>query len=359
MGRKRLPDRRGIDGPKGISVGMKAKMNRRTFLLLGALAGLAAGIAVIHRNTRPMGIWTFSRWQARGLRQRLWGAPSIVALGHSPDYGPGLLPSLRTLWRQAEMPDVRGKRVLIKPNLVDCLGDRPITTAPEVVGAVADLMQEGGAREVTVGDGSAFRRETWPIAEANGLAAVLAARKLRFVDLNYDDPRPVPVQDKWLRRSPSFWLPNQVLQSDLIISLPKLKTHHWSGVSLSLKNLLGVVPGSRYGWPKNMIHVNGLAESILGVYQLLPPVLAVIDGIVGMEGDGPLFGSPVPHGLLAVGRDPVAVDVICTRLMGIPLDSVPHLRMAAWAGIGQAHRIETRGIARENLQRQYQPPPSL
>jgi uncharacterized protein (DUF362 family) len=334
-------------------------MNRRTFLLLAALAGIGVSGALIHRNTLPMGLLTFSRWQARGIKQRLFGAPAIVSLGQCSNYGDNVLGCLRTLWNQAEMPDVRDKRILLKPNLVDYLENHPVTTAPQMVAAVADLLLELGAREVIVGDGSAFRRETWPIAETNGLASVLAARGLKFIDLNYDDPQPVPVQDKWLRRSSMFWLPRHAISSDLIVSIPKLKTHHWSGVSLSLKNLLGVVPGARYGWPKNIIHVNGLPESILGVYQLLPPVISVIDGIVGMEGDGPLFGNPVPHGLLAVGRDPVAVDVTCAQLMGIPIDSIPHLRMAAWAGIGQSHRIEIRGVPRERLQRHYQLPPSV
>jgi uncharacterized protein (DUF362 family) len=99
--------------------------------------------------------------------------------------------------------------------------------------------------------------------------------------------------------------------------------------------------------------------SILGVYHILPPVVAVIDGIVGMEGDGPLFGKPVSHGLLAAGRDAVAVDVTCAQLMGFSVDSVPHLALAAWAGLGQAWRIEIRGASRERLQRHYQPPPSL
>jgi uncharacterized protein (DUF362 family) len=335
-----------------------AIMTRRTFLRLAALAGIGAGVGIIHRNTAPVGLLPYFRWAASGQKQKYFGKTSIVALGECSGYKDNLLACLRSLWQRAELPEVRGKRVLIKPNLVDYLENHPVTTAPEMVGAVADLLFESGAREVIVGDGSAFRRETWPIAEANGLASVLLARGLKFIDLNYDDPQPVPVRDKWLQRSPVFWLPRHVLTSDLIISLPKLKTHHWAGVSLSLKNLLGVVPGARYGWPKNIIHVNGIPQSILGIYQMLPPVISVVDGIIGMEGDGPLLGSPVSHGLLAVGRDPVSVDVTCTQLMGFSIESVPHLKLAAWAGIGQAHRIEIRGVQRERLQRRYQPPPS-
>jgi uncharacterized protein (DUF362 family) len=333
-------------------------MNRRTFLRLAALAGIGFCAAFIYRNTASVGFWTFSRWQARGLKRRFFGPPSIVALGKCSSYETDLMTPLRSLWHEAEMPDVQGKNVLIKPNLVDYLENFPVTTAPEMVGAVADLLFELGAGEVIVGDGSAFRRDTWPIVEASGLAAVLAKRGLKFIDLNYDDPQPVPVHDKWIRRSPDLWLPRHVLNSDLIISVPKLKTHHWAGVSLSLKNLLGVVPGARYGWPKNFLHLNGISQSILGIYQMLPPVISVVDGIIGMEGDGPLFGNPVPHGLLALGRDPVSVDVTCGQLMGFPLESVPHLKLAAWAGIGQAYRIETRGIPLERLRRHYQPPPS-
>jgi len=128
---------------------------------------------------------------------------------------------------------------------------------------------------------------------------------------------------------------------------------------LSLKNLLGLFPGARYGWPKNSIHFNGITASILGLYQILPPVLAVVDGIIGMEGDGPLFGTPVQHGLLAVGKDAVAVDVICADLMGFDLHEVDYLSMAAWAGIGQTTRIEARGVPTEKLQRQYARPPTV
>jgi uncharacterized protein (DUF362 family) len=334
-------------------------MNRRTFLRLAALTGIGLAATLVYRATPPVGFLTFSRWQLLGLKKRFLGTPSIVALGQSASYKADLLTNLRTLWKQAEMPDVRGKRVLIKPNLVDYLEDFPVTTAPEMVAAVADLLFELGAGEVIVGDGSAFRRETWPIVEASGLAAVLAKRDLKFIDLNYDDPQAVPVRDKWLNRSSIFWLPRHVLKSDVIISLPKLKTHHWAGVSLSLKNLLGVVPGAKYGWPKNIIHVNGIPLSIIGIYKILPPVLSVIDGIIGMEGDGPLFGRPVPHGLLAVGRDPVSVDVTCARLMGFSLESIPHLKLAAWAGVGQAHRIEVHGAPAERLERHYQPPPTV
>jgi uncharacterized protein (DUF362 family) len=78
-----------------------------------------------------------------------------------------------------------------------------------------------------------------------------------------------------------------------------------------------------------------------------------------MEGNGPLFGTPVQHGLLAAGRDPLAVDIICAQLMGFSIASIPHLSAGAWAGIGQAKRIETRGVSPDQLQKHYEPPPTL
>jgi uncharacterized protein (DUF362 family) len=149
------------------------------------------------------------------------------------------------------------------------------------------------------------------------------------------------------------------LAADYIVSVPKLKTHHWAGVTLSLKNLYGVIPGSRYGWPKNMLHINSIQASILGIYTVMPPVLAVVDGIVGMEGDGPLFGTPVEHGVLAVSSDPVAVDIVCTGLMGFDYEDIPHLSIAAWAGLWKSAHIETVGADPASLTRKYQPPPTL
>ena len=124
-----------------------------------------------------------------------------------------------------------------------------------------------------------------------------------------------------------------------------------------MKNLFGLTPGVRYGWPKSTLHINGMSASILGIYRLLPQVVSVIDGIVGMEGDGPLFGTPVPHGLLAVGKDALAVDTVCARLLGFEVEEIEHLALGAWAGVGQAANIEVRGVEEGIMQRKYQRPP--
>ena len=81
-------------------------------------------------------------------------------------------------------------------------------------------------------------------------------------------------------------------RADLVVSLPKLKTHHWAGVTLAMKNLFGVMPGVAYGWPKNVLHHAGIPGSILDINAAVKPALAIVDGIVGMEGDGPIMGTP-------------------------------------------------------------------
>ena len=84
---------------------------------------------------------------------------------------------------------------------------------------------------------------------------------------------------------------------DLVVSLAKMKTHHWTGVTLSMKNLFGLFPGTYYGWPKNALHVAGIEEVHPRHQRHRPPLAsAIVDGIVGMEGDGPIMGIPARRG---------------------------------------------------------------
>jgi uncharacterized protein (DUF362 family) len=110
--------------------------------------------------------------------------------------------------------------------------------------------------------------------------------------------------------------------------MPKLKTHHWAGVTLSLKNMFGIVPGSCYGWPKNVLHWAGIDRAILDINASARPDFAIVDGIVGMEGNGPIQGTPKACGVLVLGDDPVAVDATCCRVMGLLPERVKYLSLA-------------------------------
>ena len=138
--------------------------------------------------------------------------------------------------------------------------------------------------------------------------------------------------------------------------MPKLKTHHWVAATLSLKNCFGCMPGRVYGWPKDVFHVHNVPNSILDIVGAVRPSLAIIDGIVGMEGDGPMLGTPVHSGVVVVSRDPVAADVTGARLMGMEPEKVEYL-MEAGRFLGQARSelIEQRGEDPERLAKQFAP----
>ena len=132
--------------------------------------------------------------------------------------------------------------------------------------------------------------------------------------------------------------------------MPKLKTHHWAGITCSMKNLFGVVPGAVYGWPKNLLHFRGIDESILDLVATVRPHLAIVDGVVGMEGDGPIMGTPKAAGVILMGRDVVAVDASAARVMGLRPERVRYLAEAArFLGHVDAARIPMRGEALERF----------
>ncbi|HSQ79217.1 MAG TPA: DUF362 domain-containing protein, partial [Candidatus Bathyarchaeia archaeon] len=119
-----------------------------------------------------------------------------------------------------------------------------------------------------------------------------------------------------------------VVEADVVISLPKMKTHHWVGLTLSLKNMFGVLPGIYYGWPKNLLHFRGIERSILDVARTVRVHYAIVDGIVGMEGDGPIMGTAKPLGALVLSPFPLAADATAARLMGFDPAKVPYLAAA-------------------------------
>jgi uncharacterized protein (DUF362 family) len=131
-----------------------------------------------------------------------------------------------------------------------------------------------------------------------------------------------------------------VLASDFIVSMPKVKTHHWTGVTLSMKNMFGIVPGSRYGWPKNVLHWAGIHESILDICATVRPHFVIADAIVAMEGDGPLNGTARRTNQIVLSDDPVAADVMCARAIGVVPEHITYIREAArFLGNPRAHDL--------------------
>jgi uncharacterized protein (DUF362 family) len=222
---------------------------------------------------------------------------------------------------------VKGKSVLLKPNLVGLDPHGFINTHPTVIAAARECFLKMGAAQVLVGDGPALDRDTEAILESVRLREHLGPLDRTFVDLNLDEVQRVtlPTHASRLRE---LYLPKTCMGVDFVVSMPKLKTHHWAGVTLSMKNMFGIVPGACYGWPKNVLHWAGIDRAILDINAAARPDFAIVDGIVGMDGNGPIQGRPKASGVLIFGNDPVAVDATCCRVMGLRPEGVKYLAQA-------------------------------
>ncbi len=249
--------------------------------------------------------------------------------------------------------DVRGRRVFLKPNMVEDWADKAVNTDARVVAATAEAMLKAGAREVVIGEGPGHRRDVEYLLEGTGLRDVLADLKLRFVDLNHDDVRKVALKCRYTGLD-AMWLPVELLQSDYIVSMPKLKTHHFAGMTGSMKNLFGTVPGAVYGWPKNFLHFHGIEQSIIDLAATIRPHLAVMDGVLAMEGDGPIMGRPRPVGFIGMATDLVALDATAARLIGLDPAKMPYLSVSGeFLGNVEPGRIEQRGESPGRYQSQF------
>lgn len=244
---------------------------------------------------------------------------------------------------------IRGRRVLLKPNLVEPHRDAPhLTTHPAVVTAAAAVFRDCGA-EVVVGEAPGHLRDTELALDESGLASALNEERLPFADLNYEEVRGVKNVGR-VSRLQTIFLPRSVLEADLIVSMPKLKTHHWVGLTAAMKNLYGVLPGIKYGWPKNVLHHAGIPQTVVDIAATVPRTIAIVDGILAMEGDGPIMGTPKPLGLLAVSDNLAAIDATCARIIGLEPTRVSYLRLAKGRLGPLAERdIQQRGEAWQSL----------
>lgn len=250
-----------------------------------------------------------------------------VAIYRAATYSEELYTLVRRIIAEHAL-DVRGKRVVLKPNLVEFDAHTVINTHPKLVHAALEAFRSAGAADVRIAEGPGHRRVTLDLADAGGYFATVANFESLFTDLNLDETTEVDLVRPQSKLQ-SLYLPNTILGCDLLVSMPKLKTHHWAGATLSMKNLFGLVPGGVYGWPKNVLHWAGIHQCIADLHTLFPRTFAIVDGIVGMEGNGPIQGTPRTSGVVVAGASPVAVDATCCRIMGLDPARIGYLQLAA------------------------------
>jgi uncharacterized protein (DUF362 family) len=323
------------------------KLRRRVFL--GGL--LAAGAA-----SSMHGCTDTPHWQRAAVRRT---PRSRVAILPAAAYDDSLVD---VVLRGLRLFDLRvvGKRVVLKPNFVEHDPHGVVNTHPTLVAAAIEAFRLIGAQQVIVAEGPGHYRDTEHLLTATGLHAVLREHRTGYVDLNNDDVRVLPVRSHYTRLG-RLYLPQTLLEADLLVSMPKLKTHHWAGVTLSLKNMFGCIPGAIYGWPKNVLHWAGIHESIVDINSTLPvPGFAIVDGLVGMEGNGPIQGEAKRCGALVFGDDLVAVDATAARLMTIDPRGIRYLAEAGrFLGNVAEERIDQVGEPIERLRADFRVLPAF
>jgi len=237
-------------------------------------------------------------------------------------------------------------RVLIKPNCVSTkLPDTGVTTDSKVVEPIIEFLREKGVHDIVIGEGgNPGTNKTFKIT---GLKDLADRQGVELVNLNKDKWEEFPIPGSVAMNKVK--IARTVLDCDRIINVPKLKIHHMAQVTLSLKNLMGVVVDKRGKLMHHRLH-----EKIVDLASLFKPALNVVDGIVGAEMDE-VVGSPVESNVIIAGVDMVSVDAIGSAVMGLDPLTVKHVQQAAGRGLGisSLNHIDVLGDPIESVTRKF------
>ena len=245
----------------------------------------------------------------------------------------------------------RGDTVLIKPNVLAAKSvESGAITDPRVCKAIANMVREAGARPV-IGESASVGADTEEAFRIGGYDE-LRKEGYEVVDLKGKGIETVRVPIPKGKSIKEVVLPKVVVDADVIISVPKMKTHDGTLVTLSLKNMKGVLSDKL----KRQVHrLFGIFQGVVDLCTVVKPDLVVVDGIIAMEGFGPAFGDPVKMGLVIAGRDPVATDAVASVVMGFESQEDQIVDIAAKSGLGTANLndIEIVGVDIVKVQRRF------
>ncbi len=246
-----------------------------------------------------------------------------------------------------------GAKVLIKPNLcIDKDWRSGATTNPAVVEALVHIAREAGAGDIVVADGTTVGLSTTRVFQVTGYDVMARRCGARLVDLNEDTTERIDIIEPESLRN--IQVAREVLTSDVIINVPLLKTHVHTTVSISLKNMKGVISPRT----KRKSHLVGLEGAIIDVNRHVPVDLIVVDGIMGHEGLGPQSGTAKPMDLVLAGTRRATVDAVATRVMGFEPYDIRHIRAASEHGLGEIEpgRIEVVGERIADVRTDFESP---
>jgi uncharacterized protein (DUF362 family) len=268
--------------------------------------------------------------------------------------------------QQSPLPDLKGRKILLKPNAARlALPGQGVTTHPAVIEATIDHFRERGASDITVGESCIFGVDAQEAFRVTGMTEVCEKKGVRLIDFDGLGSMEIPVpQGKVVK---GIRVPAILKQFDFIVTVPVMKTHMHTQVTLSLKNMKGVL------WRRekarfHQLRCDGeitkghkeLDMAISEMASVLFPNFAIIDGTVGMEGMGPAYGTTKSMGIVVAGNNPLSTDAVAARLMGFHPEKVPHLQLSAEKGLGEI-RLKHISVRPEDYlkwETPFAPPPS-
>ena len=241
-------------------------------------------------------------------------------------------------------------RVLVKVNFItDKTWDTGATTDPVVVEAILEKLKDLPVT-VNVVESDATMTNANRAFEATGMKDVCKRYGIEFLNLRHIKEKvKIPIPDGEVLKD--ITVPKVVAEST-IISAAKLKTHSSTGVTLGMKNLFGLLPDKF----KAKYHAKGISRVVVDINSVIKPALTVIDGFVGMEGNGPVDGTPVKMDTIIAGKNVVATDAVACGVMGIDPHSIAHIRRALEKGLGTIDDVEIVGEKLENVSRVFKRP---
>jgi uncharacterized protein (DUF362 family)/Pyruvate/2-oxoacid:ferredoxin oxidoreductase delta subunit len=253
-----------------------------------------------------------------------------VAIVRCPSYDPALLDrAVAEAVDLALLPDVRGRSVLLKPNiLMAALPEKSISTRGELLAAFARLLKSRGAARIVAGESPGWQ-SSGLAARKSGIAAACEASGVEWIDFVESEEFECP-EGKRVKR---FTLASALREADILVSLPKLKTHRLMHYTGAIKNLFGLVPGlAKSAFHLRFPESEDFGSMLVDLALVAKSAFCLMDAVVSMEGEGPANGRPVETGLLLASRDPLALDWIAASLIGYDPFELPYLVDAASRG---------------------------
>jgi uncharacterized protein (DUF362 family) len=333
-------------------------ISRREFVVTGFVGTLAIASGFTYKNSAPV--------------------VSVVKIkneniGYAVEKAIDLLGGIKTITRNKH-------RIMLKPNLVS--PDPACTTKPEVIKTLALLMKNAG-KDVSIGEGSAaadgFNVEGGEVLRTKkpevlnpmqqyvfdqlGYTRLAESMNIPLINLHSGELVEIEVPDGFV--FDKITVHKSLTDIDLLCSVPMMKTHVLATVTLGMKNLIGLYPGSVYCSVRSCLHDTaadnespGIAFEILDMVKACTPGLVVIDGSTAMEGDGPSTGDLVKTDIIIAGTNPLATDMIAAHIMGFDKAEVPSFTLAIKSGMRPAtvDDIEIRGERLADVQQNFKKP---